>query len=95
MALHCYSINTVRNVNESEERMQCKIATARKPSSPLCFVEVSAHAVGGVWRAKSDQALQDGLNQFFCPYLEFLPTGGVQVPVLQCLNVDLNVIYDN
>lgn len=44
-------------VNKSEERIQCKAATARKLGSPLPLVEISAGAVGGVWRAKRDQPI--------------------------------------
>lgn len=57
MALCCHSIGMVMTVNKSEERIQCKAATARKLGSPLPLVEISAGAVGGVWRAKRDQPI--------------------------------------
>lgn len=57
MALCCHSIGVVMTVNKSEERIQCKAATARKLGSPLPLVEISAGAVGGVWRAKRDQPI--------------------------------------
>lgn len=38
----------VMAVRESEERTQCKAVVAKKLSSPLSLVEVSADAVSGV-----------------------------------------------
>lgn len=47
----CYhSVSMVTTVNESEESIRCKIAMARKLSSPLSLVEIMAGAVGGTSR---------------------------------------------
>lgn len=43
------------NVNESEERIQCKAAMAGKRSSPLSLADINAGMVGGVWRAQREQ----------------------------------------
>lgn len=43
------------DMNESEEMIQCSTAVAQRWSSLLSLVEISAGAVGGVWRAKREQ----------------------------------------
>lgn len=90
----------VMTVNKSEERIQCKAATARKLGSPLPLVEISGGAVGGVWRAKRDQPI-DGyfrtsyVRLFVSGSQEFLPLVGVQMPILKSLHFDLNFIHGN
>lgn len=46
-------------VRESEERTQCEAVVAKKLSSPLSLVEVSAGAVSGVRRARRDQSVDE------------------------------------
>lgn len=55
----CHIISVVVAVRESEERTQCKAVVAKKLSSPLSLVEVSAGAVSDVRRAKRDQAVDE------------------------------------
>lgn len=58
-AASCHSISMVMAVRESEERTQCKAVVAKKLTSPLSLVEVSAGAVSGVRRARRDQLVDE------------------------------------
>lgn len=59
----CHSISMVMAVRESEERTHCKAVVAKKLSSSLSLVEVSAGAVSGFRRAKKDQSVDEHFSE--------------------------------